>query len=130
MIMNRLRLMVAVLSVALILPLGGCVMVVAGVGGAGTVGYIRGELKTTESASLNKVWRATLKGVRSQKLALVNKKKNSTSAEITARTAKDEKVKITMKKLAKNKTEVRIRVGVFGDQALSISLHDKIKSYL
>jgi len=49
---------------------------------------------------------------------------------VTAKTAGDKDVKITIKKEGQNTSRIWIRVGVFGDQALSRQIYDNIKSQL
>jgi hypothetical protein len=49
-------------------------------------------------------------------------------AILVARTAGDKKVEIRVKQLSENATTVKIRVGVFGDESLSIAILDKIKA--
>jgi len=51
------------------------------------------------------------------------------SARFVARTATDKKIEVTLNKKSANSTEIRIRVGTFGDEPMSRQLLDKIKSH-
>ncbi len=47
-----------------------------------------------------------------------------------ARTAGDKKIKIVVDRVGDTVTNVNIRVGVFGDERISLALLDKIKADL
>lgn len=106
----------------------GCIVVAAGAAGAGAVAYVRGELESTLSGSYEAVERASNRALEQLQLVKINEKKDAFVAVITARTADDKKVVITVTKLATETTKVQIRVGVFGDEAKSLAILDKIKA--
>ena len=56
--------------------------------------------------------------------------KDALSAELTARNASDKKIMVKLKKISDTTTEVRIRVGTFGDESLSRVVLEKIKKHL
>ena len=52
------------------------------------------------------------------------------TAILIARTAEDRKVEIKVSKTGDQSAKVQIRVGFFGDEALSLTVLDKIKTNL
>ena len=111
----------------------GCILVAAGAGaaaGVGTYAYVRGELESTLDAPLDRTWRATQTAMKDLKFAVTKEQKDALQAELTARTAADKKVLVKLLKLTNNTTEVRVRVGTFGDESLSRLILEKIKANL
>lgn len=111
----------------------GCILVAAGAGaaaGVGTFAYVRGELRATLDASLDRTWRATQAAMKDLKFAVVQEQKDALQARLTSRTAADKKISVKLLKLTNNTTEVRIRVGTFGDESLSHLILEKIKANL
>lgn len=120
------------LGVALVLQTG-CALLLVGGGAAAGVGgyaYVKGELKATEKASLDKVWDASLAAMQELQFAVTAQAKDALTGELTARTAQDKKVTIQLKALPDSSTEIKVRVGTFGDEALSLVIMDKIKKHL
>jgi hypothetical protein len=102
----------------------------AAAAGAGTVAYVNGELKDTEGVAYDKVYGATLTAMNDLQYAVVGKEKDAVNAKITARTGSDKKVEVKLAKQSATVTEIRIRVGTFGDESLSRQILDKIKAHL
>ena len=128
---TTLRFRIACAAAALALAsLTGCVAVIAGAAGAGTVAYIRGELESTLSAGYDRSVEATNLAVQQLQFARVSERRDALMDTITVRTAGDRKVVIRINKVADFNSKVRIRVGVFGDEALSLTILDKIRSNL
>lgn len=98
--------------------------------GAGAVAYIRGELEATVDSSLNATLKASDRAISQLEFAKVSEKKDALSANLVARTAQDKKVEIDLAKVGDKVTKVKIRVGVFGDEAVSMAILDKIKQGL
>ena len=122
-----------VLVAASLLLCNGCALFLIGgaaAAGAGTVAYINGELKDTESASLEAVHTATIAGLNDLKFAVVNDKLDAINSKILARTATDTKIEINLTKQSPSATEIRIRVGTFGDEQLARQILEKIKAHL
>ena len=122
------------LTVALALLLGvpaltltsGCIVVAAGAG-AGAVAYVRGDLNATLEASLDLTVRASNRAVEKLQFAKVSETKDAMIANIVVRNAEDKKIEIHLERASDNLTKVRIRVGVFGDESLSMAVLEKIK---
>lgn len=110
----------------------GCAAVLIGGGvaaGVGTAVYVRGELKSTESVPLDGAWAASLKALGELKLPVVTKQKDGLSGNIAARTAADKRVQLQLKKVSDKTTEIRIRVGTFGDESQSRLILDQLKKH-
>ena len=98
--------------------------------GAGTIAYIKGELKATEAYSVPDVWIATEKAVDEIQLVVTDKQHDITAGKIEAYTADNKKVRIHLKRQGDNITEITIRIGTFGDEELSRFILSKIQRNL
>jgi len=132
--MKKQKLLILVLLAACPFILTGC-LAAAAVGGAaaagaGTVAYIKGELKATEEATLNKTWEATVTAIDELQFLVVNKLKDNVSAELESKTADNKTVKIQLKRVTDNLTDISIRIGTFGDESLSRYILSKIEAKL
>lgn len=130
--MRKEQVLLAALLIGAAFVLQGCLAVVIGAGaaGAGTVAYIRGDLEVTESAKLDDVYRATEKAVTKLELNVTSKTKDALSATVIARDAQDKKITIRLKATAEGSTTISIRIGLFGDEAKSRIIYDKIRKNL
>ena len=127
------RWLVMVLLAGVLMFGGGCAVLLIGgaaAAGAGTVAYINGELKDTEGVAYDTVYNATLAAMNDLQYAVVSKEKDAVNAKITVRTSGDKKIEIKLVKQSATVTEIHIRVGTFGDEALSRQILDKIKTHL
>lgn len=125
-----LRLVVAVGLTGVTVVQSGCLAVAAGVAAAGTVVYIRGELQASLANPYRDVITATGKALGKLQFRKISEKGDALKTVIVARTGSDKKVEITVKKVTDSVTKVEIRVGVFGDEALSMTILDNIKQAL
>jgi hypothetical protein len=126
----RLAVAALLLGASVALTTSGCIAVAAaGAAGAG-VAWIRGALEVNLEHNLDAVYRATQNAVRGLEFAPVSERKSGVDAEIIARTALDKRVEVVLKKIGPNTTHVSIRVGVFGDETMSLAVLDRIKSAL
>ncbi len=99
--------------------------------GAGTVAYLKGELKALEGANIDRVWRATEGVVNELNLTVINKVKDAGYANLIALTADNETIHITLKKRTDNVTEIFIMIGTaVEDQKLSMLILEKIQKRL
>ncbi len=110
------------------LLLQGCVALVAGAAAGTGVAYFGGELKSNEPVSIDKAWSATEKAVTAMEFKPVSKKKDSLAAQYEVIGAADKRVTIKLKNTGDKVTEVRIRVGTFGDESFSRTILTKIQS--
>lgn len=124
------RLLVALLLGVSAAGLTGCVAVVAA-GAAGTgVAWYSGRLEANLDQNIEAVFAASQKALNQLEFANISNKKSTVDAQLVSRTALDKKVEITLQKVTDRSTKVMIRVGVFGDETLSMSILDKIKAAL
>ena len=121
------RLLAAVLLGFSLTALSGCLAVAAGAG-ASAVAYARGDLETNLNYDYNKVVDSTRNAIKELEFARVSENKDALKAVMVARTALDKKVEITITNSGKKLTNIKIRVGLFGDESLSLSILDKIRS--
>lgn len=115
---------------ALVLATSGCLAVAAGAGAGAAVAYVRGQLETTIASNYEATVTATNRAIQQLGFAKVSERKDSLIDLITVRNAADKKIEIRLENLARELTRVRIRVGVFGDESLSLAVLDKIKANL
>ena len=110
----------------------GCVAVVAGagVGAAVAVAYVRGDLDATLNASLDRSLQAAKKAVTQLQFAKVSENKDALQAIVVSRNAADKRIDIRLEKVTDAATKLKIRVGTFGDEALSLAILEKIKANL
>ena len=108
----------------------GCLAVAAGAGAGAAVAYVRGDLDATLNAGFEKAVHAANAAVGDLKFAKVSEKKDALQAILTVRNAADKKIEIRVTQVGDALTKVKIRVGVFGDEALSLTILDKIKANL
>ncbi len=110
--------------------LGGCVVVAAGAAGAGAVAYVRGAVETSLPRGLDATHAATQRALNNMKFMRIEEKKTAVDAELTYRTALDKKVHIELERVTDDLTKVHIRIGLVGDQQLSLTILDKINAEL
>ena len=107
----------------------GCAVALIGAG-AGTVAYVKGSLKAVLDQDVDHVYQATLKTLKELEILPTQKQKDALSALVVGRTSADKKIKIKLKAVESNLTQLSIKIGVFGDQAQSQVVYDKIKENL
>jgi Protein of unknown function (DUF3568) len=118
-------------ALALAAPfLGGCVVVAAGAAGAGAVAYVRGELESSVPHDLDATFAATQRALGDMKFARIDDQKTAIDAKLISRTALDKKIEIQLERVTEGLTKVHIRVGLMGDQQLSLTILEKITAEL
>jgi hypothetical protein len=123
------QLSAVLLSSLVLIVLPGCLAVAAGAG-AGAVAYVRGELEDTLPNDYSKVVESARRAIKDLEFAKSGDNKDAFKAVLVARTAQDKKVEITITNTGKKLTNIKIRVGIFGDEQLSRAILDKIKADL
>jgi hypothetical protein len=118
----------AVLAAAVLLT--GCVAVVAGAAGAGAVAYTMGKLEARLDAPFDKVVPAANRALKQLQFADVSERQDALDAILRARTAEDKKVEVKISRVGPDSSNVKIRVGLIGDEARSLAILDKIKANL
>ena len=108
----------------------GCVVVAVGLGAAGTIAYVRGDLEAVESENIDVVYEATLQAVEELELRTITKTKDALSATITTRDSQDKKITIKLSSTAEQTTKLSIRVGTFGSETKSRLIYQQIRDNL
>ena len=108
----------------------GCVAVVAGAGAGAAVAYVRGDLDAVLDAGLDKSLRASNRAIDQLKFAKISQKEDALLAIVLARNAADKRIEIRLEKQGESLTKVKIRVGTFGDEVMSMAILDKIRASL
>jgi hypothetical protein len=111
----------------------GCAVLLVGAGvaaGAGAAAYVGGELKSTEAVAFDKAWDASLRGIADMDFTVTRKSRDAAGGSIVARGAGDRRAEVRTRRVAEAVTELRIRIGTFGDEAVSRQLLDAIRGHL
>lgn len=125
---KKAGLMIILLS-AFLLTNSGCALLVGGAAGAGTVAYLKGELKTNEDVPLEKLFDATLAALKEMGLTVKKFEKSADSARFIALTEEDKTITINLRGKNDYLTELSIRVGTFGDESLSKKILEEIRKH-
>jgi tartrate dehydratase alpha subunit/fumarate hydratase class I-like protein len=125
--MKQTLLAIALLSVLA----AGCAPLIVGAAGAGAgVAYLRGSLNATFPATVAQVTEATDIALNRMMMTEVSVVGDATGAEVRARSATDDRIRIDIDPAGTGVTEISIRVGTFGDQAKSQMIYDEIRDTL
>jgi hypothetical protein len=121
----------AMLAVQLCACEGAVIMGVVGAGaGAGTVAYVKGELKTKLNHSTTRTYQATLKALNELKLPILERQDDAIVATVKSQFADEKNITVKIKAVTDTTCEIGIRVGEFGDQTRSQKILDTIKKHL
>lgn len=88
------------------------------------------ELAALEQAPIDRVYVATQDALRDLELRLVEKTKDRLSATVGARTAHDDRVTVSMERVTGGVTDVKIKVGFWGDESTSRAILSEIRKKL
>jgi len=126
------RLTVCILAVTLLVTVGCRLLFLGGVVGAtvGTVAYIDGKLEDTLGNPYEHVVTATEKAITQLGFAQPEERKDSLSATFVTHSARGDRVEISLTNISDSATKVSIRINTFGDQEISMTILDKIKTNL
>jgi len=111
----------------------GCALFVVGAAagaGAGTVMWVKGELKTAEAVPYERACRAAEAGLTDLGYAITGREQTGITCCLIARGAGDKKIQVTVEKSSATVSEIRVRVGLFGDEPLSRQILESIKKRL
>jgi stress response protein SCP2 len=133
--MKKAKIILTVLLTGIIIGASGCgaelvALAAVGAGAGGTVAYVKGDLETTLDAGMDKSYAASLKALDQLQIVPTQKLKDSLSAEIIARRSDDTKITVALTRVDDKITKMSIRVGVFGDQAQSTTIYERVKQNL
>jgi hypothetical protein len=104
--------------------------VVGGAAGAGAVLYSKGELKSTENAPMDQVLSAAEETMQSMNLNVVSKDQDALKAKLLAKRENGDNIDIKLEQKPNNLTEMKIRVGAFGNEDQARLIQEKIRERL
>jgi hypothetical protein len=116
--------------------MAGCAAFVAGgiaVGaGVGAAEYIQGELKQPYAASMEKAWEASLAAAQSLNMKVAEKSIDNTDSKrtIKGKTEEGKDFQIVLEAMSPEVTMVKVRIGIFGDEAYSQKIQAAIAQKL
>lgn len=109
--------------------LQGCALFLIGGGAAGGgagVAYAKAELEQVYAAPYDKVWDATLRGLRTMNVTVSETHKDPISAKATGVKSDGTSIVVSVLPVTRDSTSVRIRVGTFGDRPESERIHGQV----
>jgi hypothetical protein len=124
----KLRLLPLLLLAASVLAFGACTHVREATSDA--VAWVRDALQTTVDAPLDRTVKATTKALKNLQFAAVVTKADALSGIVSAKTARDEKIEVTITSVTAVQTRLDIRVGAFGDKPVSQRILSEILQQL
>lgn len=122
------RLLRSLLLASLAFALGACTHVREATNDA--VAWVRDALQTTLDAPLDRTVKATTAALKQLQFSTVVTRADALSGVVTATTARDEKIEITLASVTPIQTRVDIRVGTFGDKPVSQRILGEIQLQL
>jgi hypothetical protein len=115
----------------LIATTSGCVAVAVGAAaGAGTVAYQRGSLVSHESAGMDATWSACQGAIKRLEFEEEGATKDALEGTLEARSGNGRTITFKLRRISENSTELRIRVGMFGDEAMTRQIHEAVRKSL
>ena len=119
--MHSLKLIAAVGAVLAACLSSGCTLLVLGGAGAGAAGYayVKGESEKSYPYPIAQSLPAVRAAVKEAGLPAISEAADDLGAKLESRTAQGDKVSITLQPKGPAVTNVRVRVGVFGDEDAS-----------
>ncbi|MDH4268148.1 MAG: DUF3568 domain-containing protein [Deltaproteobacteria bacterium] len=115
--------------------MGCAVFLAAGAGagvGIGAAEYIRGELKQSYTAPMEKTWQASLAAAEELKMRVAEKSIDNLNQNrvIKGKTDEGRDFQIALEATSKEVTAAKVRIGVFGDEAYSKRIQELIAKNL
>ena len=115
---------------ATIIASGGCLAVAAAAGTGLGVAYVKGDLEAVVQATPRKVVAEARAALDDMGIRVLASDWDDHEGTVNARTADDKKIMIKVVKQTESTSTVSIRVGTFGDEAMSQAIYEKIKANL
>lgn len=115
---------------ALLATQSGCLLVAAGAATGATVAYVSGDLNTAVDADPGQIATATKAAMEKLEISVISTDSSSVDAKIVGRTARDTRLTVTAKSTTAKLSELSIRAGRFGDDALQARLLEEIRAQL
>jgi len=113
----------------------GCALFAAGAGvavGVGGAEYYRGELKQAYAVPMEKAWNASLITVEELKMKTTEKSIDNLDQNrvIKGNTEEGKDFQIVLEAMSKDVTRVKVRIGIFGDEAYSKKIQEAVAKNL
>ena len=132
--MKRAKLLAVVfLTVCSALCAGGCILLAVGAGaglGVGAYKFVKGELEVAYPAGYEETWSAALAAMDALELTREDAGKDAFGGRIEAARADGTPVKMSVTPVTPDSTTVKIRVGTFGNRAMSDMIASEIEAKL
>ena len=127
---RQILMLLCTVCIVTISQVGCFALLLAGGAGTGTIAYATGELKAVEARPIWSVRDACAATIAAMGYDLKENEGDKFRAEIVAATMRGDDVVIRLVSLPRSRTEVKIRVGAFGDETLSRLILEKIQQNL
>lgn len=89
-----------------------------------------GSLDSVENAPLDRTYVAAQAALKDLEFSTTTATKDALEGRVEAETSSEKSVTIKLKRVTDTATEVKIRVGTFGDQKVSLLLLEKLRTHL
>lgn len=106
----------------------GCAAVVVGGAAGAGVAYSMGALKSVENTTVEKAYIAAQAALKDLEFRETLVSKDAVEAKVEGETSSDKTVTIHITRVTDQATEIRIRVGTFGDEKLTRLIFDKMRA--
>ena len=129
--MNRGQWLIRFVLLLWLLMNAGCAPAIIAGGaavGVGSAAFIDGQIKSEEKVSFDAAWNATQKAVEDLGYTTTSKENGAFWGELIARDAKGKKITVELRSPNETRTEIKIRVGFFGDEKSSWRILDEIRN--
>ena len=110
-----------------LLTSGCAALVVGAAAGAGSVAYLKGELKSVEKGTVERGYQATLNVLDRMGMFVTKKTRDKQKGMVVARRADDTKITIHLKRIGEEVIEIRVRVGILGNEESSRQILEEIQ---
>lgn len=121
---------ISICLMGLLLQSTGCVALVAGGAAAGGTAYMLGDLQVLVETNPKQLRKAITEGCEDLGLTKVSGSGDELEGEYVYRTGADKKVTVSYSVEAENQIEMQIRVGLLGDENLSVRINQSIQKQL
>jgi len=126
-----MRLVKLVMILAAVSVASGCVMLALGAAAGGTGAlYVKGKATKSYSASLDRTYDAVVAALEGADVVITKRQLGGTVGKIHGTAADGESVKVDLKSVGDNVTEVRLRVGLLGNRERAENLIARIDARL
>ncbi len=128
---KKLALVKGLLTCLCVLLFSGCPAFLLGGAAAGAAGaYYLGELTATRNTTLTQAWLASESALEELGIVVISKERDGLTGVIYAKGAEEKTIRIHLKKIFDDVTEIKVRVGTLGDEMQSRIILERIENYL